>query len=331
MDPYRDIVTDKDGEIVRTLVRKRDEIDEELQVAKRPRSNTNDLLPPTIPGEPPFGPLRREDILQDYTRERLERGLQQICQTLKRDLIPRTISFLGLCKEHYKVALEDENPSEASCAVVQAMDQAYESTAFFHKIREPGEAAFLDKYVKLRKLENLGNYGDYLGQNIEEIRAKLKTEAGQRGPQQAQVVSDSLQELRAWSEIANELEGADTNELRKHVFTACGVLNLDPVHMQNLIQEWADGNVVAHNQSREHIQECHWPRLAGQLCRDIKELPDIYTDSMTRATFEMAMVCIQEEYFDVYDPGDSDYWMPNANAIVLLQRWKEIRERKEKR
>ncbi|MDI1493136.1 MAG: hypothetical protein OHK93_004923 [Ramalina farinacea] len=327
MDPYRDIVTDEDGEIVRKLVRKRDEIDNELQIAKRPRTNTDDLLRPEKPGEPPAEPLKREDSLQDYTRERLQRGLQYICQTPKKYLTPRTISFLSLCKEHYKVALEEQAPSEASCAVVQAMDQAYESTAFFHQVRGPSEAAFLDNFVKLRKLENLGNYGDYLGQDVQEMRATLRTEAGERGHQQAQAVSGRLRELPAWSEIAKGLEGADTKDLQKEVYTACGILNLDPEHMRNLIQQWADQNVVAYNHSREHIQECHWPRLAEQLCRDIKELPNIYTDSITRATFEMVMVCIREEYFDVYDPDDADRWMPNANGIALIQEWKERRER----
>lgn len=237
MDPYRDIVTDEDGEIVRTLLRKREDNDNELRVAKRPRTNTSDLLLLEKPGELPVEPLKREDSLQDYTRDRLQRGLQYICQTLKRDLTPRTISFLSLCKEHYKVALEEQPPSEASCAVVQAMDQAYDSTAFCHKVREPSEAAFLDTFVKLRKLENLENYGDCLGLDLQEMRAKLKTEAAKQGPQQAQAVSDNLRELPAWSEIANELEGADTKELRKHVFTACNILNLDPNHMRNLIQE----------------------------------------------------------------------------------------------
>ena len=330
MDPYQDILTGRDGAIIRRLVRKRN-LHEKLQDAKPARTNINDLLPPGNPEEPPLEPLKREDSLRDYTRERLERGLRYIYQTLERDLTPRTTSFLGLCKEHYKVALEDQIPSEASCAVVQAMDQAYDSTAFYHQVREPSEAAFLDKFLKLRKLENLGNYGEYLGQGLQEIRAKLKIEAGRQGPQHAQVqqaASDKLRGLQTWSEIAGELEGADTKELQKDVFTACNILNLDPIHMEILIQEWADQNIVAHNQTREHIQEGKWSRLANQLCRDIKELPNIYTDSETIATFGTAMVLFQEEYFDVYDPEDANSWLPNANVVALVRERKEMRERK---
>ena len=330
MDPYRDIVTGKDGAIVRRLVRKREDNAKAMQVSERPR-RTNDLLPPEKPGEPPLERLKREDSMQDYTQERLERGLQYICQTLERELTPRTFSFLNLCKEHYKAALEEENPSGASCAVVQAMDHAYDSTAFYHRVRRPGEAAFLGMFVKLRKLENLGNYGDFLGKSLQEIRAMLEIEAAKQSPQQAEAVSDSSRELPAWSEIANGLEGADTKELRKHVFTACDILNLDPNHMGDLVQEWADRKVVAHDQVRKYVRECNWWSLAKQLCRDIKELPNIYTDPDTRAAFERAMVHIRDEYFDVVDPEGASGWFANEHAKVLsLQKWEKAGEKREK-
>ena len=38
-------------------------------------------------------------------------------------------------------------------------------------------------YVKLRRLEFLASYGDYLGQELQEIRADLKAAATVTGPE----------------------------------------------------------------------------------------------------------------------------------------------------
>jgi hypothetical protein len=77
----------------------------------------------------------------------------------------------------YMVALDGKAPVEASCAVVQAMDQVYYSAAFYLKPRPPAEYEHLRHYVKPRRLELLANYGDYLGQELQEIRADLKAAA----------------------------------------------------------------------------------------------------------------------------------------------------------
>jgi hypothetical protein len=40
---------------------------------------------------------------------------------------------------------------------------------------------------------------------------------------------------KTWVAIADELRGADTGDLKKNVYVACGVLGIDPTHMLWLI------------------------------------------------------------------------------------------------
>lgn len=90
----------------------------------------------------------------------------------KRNITPRTQEFLKLHKEAYESALKD--PDKASRAVVQAMDQVYHSTAFLLRPHSTDEYEKVMQYIKLRRLEIIANYDDYVGQELQEIRAKLK-------------------------------------------------------------------------------------------------------------------------------------------------------------
>ena len=74
-------------------------------------------------------------------------------------------------------------------------------------------------YVKLRRLELLANYGDYLGQELQEIRLDLKAAATGAGSE----VREAALELgppKTWLTIADELAGASMGDLRKHVYIA---------------------------------------------------------------------------------------------------------------
>ena len=51
------------------------------------------------------------------------------------------------------------------------MDQVYYSAAFFSKPRSSKEHEHLMQYVKLRRPEPPANHGDYLGQELQEVRA----------------------------------------------------------------------------------------------------------------------------------------------------------------
>lgn len=316
MDPYRDTIPHDRGDEIRKRVRERDGSDSERSPTKRARADTSALLPPGDDGEGDEEPLKPEDSLDKYDRERLEKGLRYVSGAAKRKITPRTNEFLKLHKDAYKAALEAGSPEKASRAVVQAMDQVYYSAAFYLKPRSSEDHERLMQYVKLRRLELLANYGDYLGQELQEIRADLKAAATSSGSE-VQEAALELGPPKTWVTIADELAGASMNDLHKHVYVACGVLGIDPNHMSWLIKEWAERNRIFHNQIRLHIRDCNWGYVAEQICRDLKELLNISPDPVTAANYEKVILSIQNEYFDVVNPDKPQHWFPNEKARKL--------------
>ncbi|KAI9787510.1 MAG: hypothetical protein M1839_000040 [Geoglossum umbratile] len=319
MDPYLDTIPDDHGEEIKTRVRERDGSDGEERLTKRARADTSALLPPEGDGQEVEAPPEPEDDLDKYDRERLQKGLRYINGAAKRKITPRTQEFLKLHKDAYKAALNGGAPEKASRAVVQAMDRVYCSAAFYFKPRSPEEHKHLMHYVKLRRLELLANYGDSLGQELQGIRADLKT-ALELGPP------------KTWLTIADELAGANMVDLRKHVYIACGVLGIDPNHMLWLIKEWAERNHTFHNHIRPSSAAATEERLRNtsfsQVCRDLRELLNVAPDPDTAANYEKVLLSIQNEYFDVISRDDPEHWFPNEKARKITEE-KMAREKKQ--
>lgn len=206
------------------------------------------------------------------------------------------------------------------------MDQVYYSAAYYLKPRSVEEHEHLMYYVKLRRLELLANYGDYLGQELQEIRADLKAAATGVGSE-ARDAALQLGPPKTWLTIADELAGTNMGKLRDHVYIACGVLGIDPYHMLWLIKEWAERNRIFHNQIRQYISNCHWGRLAEQVCRDLKELLNVAPDSDATVNYEKVILSIQNEYFDTINRDDPQHWFPNEKARKLTEE-KLAREKK---
>ena len=154
--------------------------------------------------------------------------------------------------------------------------------------------------MKLRQLELLANYGDYLGQELQKTRADLKV-----------AVVDAV---------------FDMGDLRKYVYIGCDVLGIDANHELWLIKEWAERDRTFHNQIRQHFFDCHWPHLAEQLCRDLKELLNVVPPNTTKM-YENVLLTIQTEYFMVTSRDDPQYWFANEKAKKLTEE-KLVREKK---
>ena len=174
----------------------------------------------------------------------------------KRKIAPRPQEFLRLHKDAYKVALAGGAPEEASRAVLHAMDRVCCSAAFYFRSRSSEEHKRLMHCMKLRQLELLANHRDYLGQDSQKTRADLKA-----------AIVDAV---------------FDMGDLRKQVYIDCDVLGIDANHMLWLIKEWTERNRTFHNQIRQHFFDCHWPRLAKQLRRDLKELLNVVPPNTTK-------------------------------------------------
>jgi len=256
--------------------------------------------------------LCQNTTLNQYHRERLETGLRYINGAVKRRTTPRTQAFLKIHKDAYKAALEGAHPGEASRAVVQALDQVYHSAAFYLKPRLPEEHDRLMHYVRLRRLELLANYGDYLGQDLN---------AGARGASsEMRSAALEMEKSKSWLTIGNELARVDLSDLHKQVHTACGILGIDPNHIVWLMKEWANRNRTFYNQIRQNITDGRWARLAEQLHRDLEELPNVADDEETAANYKKVLLHIRKEYFDVISDDGPEYWFANDCARRLTEK-----------
>lgn len=105
MDLYRDVIPDDHGEEIRKLVRERDGSNSEGPHKKRPRADTNALLP-QMEGQGIEEHQKPEDDINKYDRERLQNGSQYINGALKQNITPRTRVFLHFYKDAYKAVLD---------------------------------------------------------------------------------------------------------------------------------------------------------------------------------------------------------------------------------
>jgi hypothetical protein len=170
-----------------------------------------------------------------------------------RKIIPRTQGFLQMHIYAYKTAFHDEARKEASVAIVQALDHVYRSEAFLLKPRKPDEHDFYMQFVKLRRMELLANYGDYLDRSLRAARAHLKKgAAAEDANSDLKEASLALGPPKTWQPIAADLT-ADLKDMRRHASVASTVLGLDLLHMEWLINEWATRKNLFHNQIRDHI------------------------------------------------------------------------------
>ncbi|KAI9773114.1 MAG: hypothetical protein M1840_008235 [Geoglossum simile] len=147
--------------------------------------------------------------------------------------------------------------------------------------------------------ELLANYGDYLGR---ESQADLMAAATGTG---SEVRKESLEHgpPKTWLTIADGLA-----DLRKHV------------------NGWRKTASFTTNFANIY-PNCHWRRVAEQVCRDLKELLDVAPDPDTAANYEKVLLSIQKEYFDVIGCDDPEYWFPNEKARKMAEE-KMAREKK---
>lgn len=200
------------------------------------------------------------------------------------------------------------------------MDQVYYSAEYYLESRSSKKYDHLMLYLNLRWLEFMANYSDYVGKELQEVRADLKAAAIGANSGVREIAPIALEAVKSWLDIAGQLGGEDVGNLRKHVDVACGVLGIDLSHMTWLIKEWAaDRNCIFHSQIRQYISDCHWGSLAQQICRDLKELLNVGPDPETAKEYEKVLLSIREEYFNVMSRDELQHWLPNEYARKLIE------------
>lgn len=104
MNSLNNIIPYDQGPEIQQKIRERDESDGEERPKKRPRLETTSLIEDDGKGSIVQNPLKPETELISYNRERLQNGLRFLHNESKRNVTPRTIEFLNIHKDAYKVA-----------------------------------------------------------------------------------------------------------------------------------------------------------------------------------------------------------------------------------
>ena len=228
MNPYRDSIPYDQGQDIEEKVRERDNIAEDDPLPKRRRADTDALVPPHIlrgaSDEVPPAPIE----IEKYDQDRLQHGLAYIAIARRRNITPRTKTFLKLYTDAYKAALE--SPSLAANSVVKAMDEVYCHSTFFFKAVEPDKQKQIDDLLKLKRLEFLANYGDYFGEQSQRIRARLNKLPDTTADDA--VYDTELGPPNVRLDFSRKWKGDRGREVRESVSTCCIIsgLNTDHIH-----------------------------------------------------------------------------------------------------
>lgn len=286
MDPLKTVFNcmPEEGIELRDRVRKHKESSDETEHQEQPRTKRlcvrSGTLPPLTDQKPDLSePLKAEQDLANYTRERLEQGLLYIVAAASQPrLTPRTLCFLGMHKYAYTEALKGHHPQpkETAVAVVQEFDRVYNTQAFFLRpASDEKRHQINNEILALRRLELLANWGGCLdkdeleGYHHAQEQLKQATEQGDKDVKLAQqqdlnpVQTSSKQDLdpdqiQTWStKLADQLT-SHKDQILPHINTFAGVLGIEAGHVRQLIEETCRGgeqeNRKFHNQTREYIK-----------------------------------------------------------------------------
>ncbi|MCJ1251906.1 hypothetical protein MMC30_009144 [Trapelia coarctata] len=313
-----------------------------LRIAKqRARSNTDVLLSPgyqilPVTVDLPVPP-QPESTLHDYTIDRLRQGLQHVTTRLRRNTTPRTRSFLELQKEAYKISLQAKDDNrETFLSSVQTFETIYHSKTFLKKDFSGVEMERLEAVRKVREYELLGNYGDDLAQEVGGFRHDIFVKQKDENAEELSRARPQLGNKRLWTEVADimKLEKAkvrewekepDDDEFLKNNVTynlrrLCHQLGLEFEHMKWSIQEYAQRNRKFHNGVNEHIDNCHWTRLAKQVYTDLADLPMVF-DKERAAQYERSIKYIRDRYLvRGAFPNDPETWQATPLALKLADK-----------
>ena len=135
MDPLEIVLPYHEVDEMLLKIRKRliSNAETSLPASKRPRAETNALLPFHLqsPKEEPIAPRFEED-LKKYDKGRLQAGLHLVQSAQSKcNITPRTQQFLIVYKDSYKTALqivEENGNTDAAITVCQTLDRVYKVT-----------------------------------------------------------------------------------------------------------------------------------------------------------------------------------------------------------
>ena len=274
-----------------------------------------------VPLSPTDWEPRVLESFTDYTTSQVEKRLQYAQKRLTRKVSPITEDALTLYAEvATKLLQNDDDYLKHS---MRLMDEVLDSRLVFRRDRE--ESGLAAELRRLRELEFVSNYGDYLSEATKELRIHAST-AKRSG-------YENLSGKHRWTAIAERLkvqiqEGGDPRKcVRGAVTDACSTYGWDVVHMLCIFETYAGRNDSVHSDLQDHIQHRRWAKLATLLHRDLRELPNVIPIHLSSdiSKWFRTLQQIEEWYFThlAGDENDPDTWLPNGPKAVAAQEEKK--------
>ncbi len=278
----------------------------------------SDTMADLIPPQP-------EEDVNYYTQNRHQQGLQYSEARLTRKISPVTHAFMKKYHDAYEHALE--STTERNIGAVFAYDELLHSKAFLQREFSNSEMELVHELQRLRELEFLASYGDYLGANTSELRHRsreLKT------PYYEQLSARSN-----WTTIAERLtvqiQANSSAEVgvKAAVYAACMKIPLDYDQTMWAIQAYAERNGHCHNDVGEFIENMQWTKLAKRINADLHDMPSAIplTRLAELPSWIKAIETVRDRYLAVNKDDDPETWVPANRALELTEESIKKKER----
>ena len=327
-NPYQNILPGEEGREIQYLDEECEEQVSQSGLTRRSRSSTAALLPAAYSCVTTNPPDFHHDTA-DYTISQLHHSLFYISLLQNTTMTPRKATFLHLWKEACKRALQLDPPSDITKEAVQAYHRAYWNPAFLDSDRTTEAIKILrGKMVTLGYLELLGNYKDFLGHDLPEIKRRLRviTSYSPVDPQSMRLAQQRCPP-KPWSIIASQLKATDFENMVGQGDCA-NALGVEYKHMQ-----WLMDRFVAEPHShfccevRHFISLRDWRSLKLQISRDSTQLYNLVADQKEREHFQVVLETILYEFFQVSLENLNGWWCNGRAKHLSLDREVAERER----
>lgn len=181
----------------------------------------------------------------------------------------------------------------------------------------------LEELQRLREMEVLCNYGDYLRKHTSELRQNTTVE------KKAANGHGHLSANNRWTDIAKALKvelhpGQDPEKgVWRAIYDTCLTFDFDLDHMLWVVETYAERCTNVHNDVADFIEKNHWADLALVIHRDLKELPNVLPVSRQHEyeKWREAIIVCRDRYLDPNAggrPDDPKTWQPANKALEKM-------------
>ena len=310
---------------------------DELKIHKtRARGDTATLLPTSF--QPAVGGLvqcpKPEKDIAAYDVPRLQQSLIFVETVLaKRDITPRSETFYELFKESIKDAMRTKGSQETQVKAaewVAKFEFLANSNDFLVFRLSPDQQILQDEILKLRELQYLLRYGDYM----KVLPNKVRAYASEHSTKNWQLISGKHQ----WTDVSANIRKEEEKEkeaqrkgqewigkfdsVRIAIGIACDDLGVDEQEVVWAIHNYAKRNEVAHNDFEKLKGSGDFVRLAHTLYADLHDLRCTFSSFDPENDIGKLESFIQQEIdwcFDVRDPDDCKSWVIKDQLFRFYQ------------